>query len=182
MILGDDFSDPTLWTLGQVPDGTMALGVGELTLAVSRPRGQLFSLREDTILDDFYLEVTASPSICRQADEYGVKLRVSPSLEYFRFALTCDGRARVDRYYQEIASSPRPPAYFGAVPPGAPSSSRLGVWALGPEMRFFANGEFLYSLRDASLQSGEIGLYARSAGEEMLTVNFSALAVYQALP
>jgi hypothetical protein len=182
LIFSDDFSDPENWALGRTPDGNIALGVGELTLAVSRARGQLFSLRQDTDLEDFYAELTASPSICRGADEYGLMIRVSPSLEFFRFALTCDGRARLDRYYGGTASSPHPPDYFGVVPPGAPSRSRLAVWALGREMRFYANGEFLFSVRDASLRNGTLGLYARAAGEEMMTVNFSELAVYEALP
>jgi hypothetical protein len=182
LIFSDDFSDPQNWALGRAPDGNIALGVGELTLAVSRARGQLYSLRQDTSLEDFYAELTASPSICRGADEYGLMIRVSASLEFFRFALTCDGRARVDRYYNGVASSPHPPDYFGAVPPGAPSRSRLAVWALGPEMRFYANGEYLFSVRDGSLGSGTLAPYARAAGEEMMTVNFSELAVYQPLP
>jgi hypothetical protein len=182
LLLSDDFDDPAQWRLGRMPEGSMALGVGELTLAVARPGGQLYSLRQDTSLGNFYLEVTASPSICRGEDEYGVMLKVSPSLEFFRFALTCDGRARVDRYYHGVASAPQPPAYFGAVPPGAPSRSRLGVWALGREMRFYANGEYLFSVSDPSLPAGSLALYARAAGEEMLTVNFSELEVYEALP
>ena len=109
-------------------------------------------------------------------------IRVSPSLELFRFALTCDGRARVDRYYREVASSPQPLEYFGAVPPGAPSRSLLAVWALGREMRFYANGEYLFSVRDSTLAGGSLGLYARAAGDGALTVNFSELSVYEPLP
>lgn len=182
LIFNDDFNEPELWTLGRGPDGTMAIGVSELTLAVSRARGQLISLRRDIELEDFYIEVTASPSICRGADEYGIVLRVTPSQEFFRFALTCDGRARVDRYFRGQASSPQPLEYFGAVPPGAPSRSRLAVWLLGREMRFYANGEYLFSVSDPSLPAGKLGLYARANGEEMVTVNFSDLSVYEALP
>jgi hypothetical protein len=182
LIINEDFSDSTMWSLGRQPDGNIALGMSELTLAVSRPRGQLISLRQDTTLEDFYVEVTANPSICRGEDEYGILVRVSPSSEFFRFALTCDGRARVDRYFQEQASSPQPLAYFGVIPPGAPSRSRLAVWSYGREMRFYANEQYLFSVTDGSLLSGGLGLYARAASEEMLTVNFSGLAIYEALP
>ena len=72
--------------------GSVALGKNELSLGVSQPPGYLFSLRRGTTLDDFYIEITASPSICRGKDEYGLLLRVSPSSDFFRFGLTCGGR------------------------------------------------------------------------------------------
>lgn len=181
LILEDDFSDPALWTLGRVPAGNMALGVNELSLVVSKERGYLFSLRQGTSLGDFYAEITASPSICRGADEYGLLLRVSPSLEFFRFGLTCDGRARVDRLLSGLASAPQPPTASGAVPPGGPSVSRLAVWAVGKEMRFYANGEYLFSVRDPSLPSGGLGVFVRAAGEDSVTVNFSDLSVYEVI-
>jgi hypothetical protein len=182
LVINDNFDNPETWTLGKVPDGSMALGLDELTLAVSRHRGQLVSLRQDTQFEDFYLEVTASPSICQEADEYGIMLRVSSLQEFFRFSLTCDGRARVDRYYRDIASSPHPPEYFGVIPPGAPSSSRLGVWVSGPEMRFYANGSYLFSIRDSTIPSGGLGLYARALSSNSMTVNFSEFKIYEALP
>ena len=182
LVINDNFNNPETWTLGKLPDGNMGLGLDELTLVVSRHRGQLFSLRQDTQLEDFYFEVTASPSICHEADEYGVMLRVSPSQEFYRFSLTCDGRARVDRYYRDVASSPHPPEYFGVIPPGAPSSSRMGIWARGPDMRFYANGNYLFSVRDSTIPTGGLGLYARATSGDSMTVNFSDLKIYEVLP
>ncbi len=178
-ILADDFTDPEKWMLGRTGAGSIALGKNELTLAVSQERGYLFSLLQDATLSTFYLEITASPSICRGADEYGVLLRVSPGLDFFRFSLTCNGQARVDRLLGSYASSPAPPSFNGAVPPGAPSSSRLGVWAQGKEMRFYANAQYLFTVRDSSLTSGAIGVFARAAGADAVTVNFSELVVYE---
>jgi hypothetical protein len=181
LLLADDFSQPELWSLGRMHAGTMALGINELTLAVSQARGYLFSLRSGPDLGDFYLEINASPSICRGEDAYGLLLRVTASLEFFRFGLSCNGYARLDRVYQEQASSPQPPLMNGAIPPGAPSSSRLGVWARGREMRFYANGEYLFSVRDPTLSSGSLGVFVRAAGPDMVTVNFSDLVVYEVL-
>jgi len=179
LIFADDFNDPAQWSLGVIPAGSMALGVDELSLVVSRPRGYLFSLRQGTSLGDFYAELTASPSICRAADEYGLLLRVSPSLDFFRFGLTCDGQARLDRFLNGAASAPQPPTPSGAVPPGAPSQTRMAVWARGREMRFYANGQYLFSVNDPSLPSGGLGVFARAAGEDMVSVSFSRLEVYE---
>ncbi|MBN1669054.1 MAG: hypothetical protein JW862_18315, partial [Anaerolineales bacterium] len=131
---------------------------------------------------DFYLEITASPSLCREADEYGLLLRVSPALDFLRFALLCTGQARLDRYTSGQATSPIPPTVSGVVPPGAPSTSRLGVWAVGKELRFYANGQFLFSARESVLLSGGLGVFARSVSSDTLTVNFSDLSVYSASP
>jgi len=67
----------------------------------------------------------------------------------------------------------------GAIPPGAPSTSRLAVWAKGKEMRFYANGEYLFTVSDRSLASGNLGVFIRSAGEDDVTVSFSDLIIRQ---
>jgi hypothetical protein len=182
LIFSDDFSRLDQWSIGKVPAGRIAQGKNELTLAVTQPKGYLYSLRQGTKLDDFYVELTASPSICRGADEYGLLVRVSPNIEFFRFALTCNGKARLDRFLNMQASSPQPARPNAAVPPGAPSSSRLAVWAVGNELRFFVNGVFLFAARDPGLLSGTIGVFVRAGSQEPVTVNFSDLKVYEGLP
>lgn len=179
ILLSDDFSDPGAWTLRKSTQASAALGVNELTLVLHQPEGYLYSLRREPLLDDFYLEITASPNLCRDADEYGLLLRVSPSLDFYRFSLSCNGQARLDKYFQGVASSPQPWVISGAIPPGAPSISRLAVWARGKEIRFFVNEEYLFTIQDPSLGSGTIGVFIRSGGENDLTVSFSDLVVRQ---
>lgn len=178
VLFSDDFSDPSPWTLTQTSTSSIALGNYALTLALDQPGGYLYSLRKEPLLSDFYLEITASPSLCRGADEYGLLLRVSPALEFYRFSLACDGRVRLDKFYKGKASSPQPWALSGSVPPGAPSTSRIAVWAKGKEMRFYINQEYQFSIKDPSLPSGTIGVFIRSAGDNAVTVSFSDLVVY----
>jgi len=179
-IFSDDFLKPELWSLGRSGPGSAALGVSELSLVVSQPRGYLYSLRQETALSDFYLEITASPSICRGADEYGLLVRLVSTQDFLRFGLNCRGEARLDRLSGGEASSPFPPEISGAVPPGAPSTSRLSVWALGKELRFYVNGQYLFTVSDPVLQVGGLGVYARTSGDDSMTVNFSDLDVYEA--
>ena len=179
LIFSDDFSDPAPWTLGRRQAGSAALGKNELSIAVTQPKGYMFSIRPEPVLSDFYLEITASPSICRGEDQYGLLLRFSSDANYYRFALTCDGRTRLDRIYQGNASAPQAPIYSGAVPPGAPSISRLAVQAKGKEMNFYINNEYQFTIRDGTLTKGSIGVFARAAGQDAMTVNFSDLAVYE---
>ena len=179
ILLSDDFVEPGPWTLSNTAQASAALGVNELTLVLHQPDGYLYSLRSEPLLDDFYLEITASPNLCRDTDEYGLLLRVSPSLEFYRFSLSCNGQARLDKYFQGTASSPQPWVMSGAIPPGAPSSSRLAVWAKGKELSFFVNEEHLFTIQDPSLSSGSLGVFIRSGGENDLTVSFSDLVIRQ---
>jgi hypothetical protein len=63
LILDNDFSVAQEWSLGRSQTGSIALGVNELTLAVSKERGYLYSLYQEHTFGDFYTEITASPSI-----------------------------------------------------------------------------------------------------------------------
>jgi hypothetical protein len=69
--------------------------------------------------------------------------------------------------------------YSGAVPPGAPSISRLAVYAQGKEMRFYINDLYQFTVRDGTMLKGTISVFARAAGEDTMTVNFSDLDVYE---
>ncbi len=179
LLFTDEFTEPNQWTTGQTGSGRISLGPNELTLAINRTKGYLYSLRQGTNLTDFYLEITANPTLCRAGDEYGLLLRVSPGLDFYRFALTCYGQARVDRLYQGKASSPQGLTPNGAIPRGAPSQSTLAVLAQGKQLHFFVNGEYQFSVNDPTWSGGSLGVFARAAGDNAVTVNFRDLKVYQ---
>jgi len=179
IILQDDFSDPSMWALGQTETSSAAIGNDNLSLVLNQPGGYLFSLRKEPILDDFYLEITTNASLCKGTDEYGLLLRVTPSLDFYRYSLSCNGQVRLDKYYQGRATSPQPWMMSGAVPPGAPSKSRLGVWAKDKELLFYVNDEYQFSVRDPSITAGSIGVFIRSDGDNTVSINFSDMVVHQ---
>jgi hypothetical protein len=182
VIFEDDFSDSNVWTLSQTQEGSIALGKNELTIAIGEMNAYLFSIREEPNLSNFYLEITASPSLCRNMDEYGVLFRVSPNIDYYRFSLSCNGQVRLDRVSQGQASSPQPWIMSGSVPPGAPSSARIGISANRADMSFFVNDYYQFSIHDPLLLSGGVGVFARSANKMAVTVNFSDLIAYEVNP
>jgi len=182
ILFEDDFSSQSGWTLTQSQAGSVAYGNNELTIAIAETNAYLFSIRENPTFSDFYLEITASPNLCKELDEYGVLFRVSPAIDYYRFSLSCNGQIRVDRIIGGQASSPQPWVLSGAVPPGAPSSSVLGISTVGEEMQFFVNGRYQFSIQDPLLTSGALGVFARSTNNQAVTVNFSNLIVYEVIP
>ncbi len=177
-LLEDPFTDQKSWFTGRTAIGSIAYGKGELTLAVSTARGALLSLRKTPSLGNFYLTVDALPSLCRDEDSYGLLLRASSNQDYYRLALTCSGRLRLERLKGAKIVVLQDWVSCGQIPPGGMMRSQVGVFAQGQELRIFINGEYQFSVRDPVWESGMLGVFARSSGETPLTVSFSNLVVY----
>ncbi len=176
VILTDDFSQPDEWNTATSNDGSAAISRNRLTLAVQSGI-YMISLRKDEILGNFYAEITAQPSLCRGGDEYGILVRAN-AVAYYRFALVCNGTERAERFSTRTRVLLQPVMPSGDVPPGSPGEVRIGIWAYGPNLRFFLNGRYQFSVNDKSYASGTIGVFAHSAGDTPVTVTFSNLVVY----
>jgi hypothetical protein len=175
IILEDDFSDETLWDIASSDQATSAINNNRLILSAQRGIYML-SLRREIILSDYYVEITAQPSLCKGEDNYGLLIRAS-SATYFRFVLACDGTVRAERYSSGNRLVIQKPEASGDVPRGAPGEVRIGVWAYGKEMRLFLNGRFQFSIIDPSFPSGTIGVFVRSVGETPVVVSFKDLVI-----
>lgn len=178
-IFQDEFDDPTPWQLGSTTSGNIAFGTDEITLSLQVPDSFLTTYRDQPIIDNFFLELTANPNLCHGADEYGILFRAAPPASFYRFSISCDGRTRLDRIVNGSASSPQPWITSAAIPSGAPSISILGIRANGNEMEFYINNQFHFSISDPILLSGQIGLFIRSTGDNMVSVSFSDLVIYE---
>lgn len=180
LILSDDFSPSTAWSTTRNEIGSIAFGNNELTLAVTQRRSRLYTLRTAPRLDDFYLEITSTASLCRAGDTYGLLLRAAGAQDFYRLLIGCDGRVRFERVIRGTASPLQDWQFSGQVPPGAPLSLRLGVWAEGSILRVFINNEMQFEVSDSIWTSGQLGLFAASAGNVPLSVSFSDLKIYHA--
>jgi len=183
VLFKDDFTNTSNW-LGQMRQARSSVTLEEksLTIAITQPKTQLSSIHSQLALTDFYLEITTIANLCSDQDEYGLILRMNSNADLFRFTLSCNGQVRLARVYQGKTSFPQPWMFSGAVPRGAPGQSRLGVWALGKEMRFFINDEFQFAIQASNSTTGQIGIFARAAGENPISITFSDLVIYKVLP
>jgi hypothetical protein len=173
--LNDDFSDDSIWDVATSNQGSAAISRNRLTLVV-QPGYYLASMRHKVTVSDFYAEITARPSLCRGEDNYGLIVRGVGS-SFYRFVLACNKQIRAER----ISGGIRLPIY-DPVPsgdaPAAPGEVRIGVWAVGGDMRLFLNGRYQFSVIEKTFPSGGLGVFVRSAGDTPATVTFSDLAVY----
>jgi hypothetical protein len=183
VLFKDDFTNLNNW-LGQMhqANGSVTMEDTSVTISIAQPRTQLSSIHSQLVLSDFYLEITTKANLCSNQDEYGLILRMNSSADLLRFTLSCDGQVRIALVCQGKTSFPQPWTFSGAVPRGAPGQSRLGVWSLGKEMRFFINDEFQIAIQVSNSSNGQIGVFARAAGENPVSISFSDLVVYKVLP
>lgn len=173
--LSDDFSDKSLWDTATSDQGSAAVSRNGLTLVV-QPGYYLSSMRHKVIVTDFYAEVTARPSLCRGDDNYGLIVRGVGS-SFYRFVLACNGQIRAERISGGIRLPIQTPVPSGDAPP-APGEVRIGVWAVGGDMRLFLNSRYQFSVMERTFPSGGLGVFVRSAGNTPTTVTFSELKVY----
>jgi hypothetical protein len=181
LLLEDDFSDETAWSLISSSDTTVNISENEIHLSLNDDRQVLISTRTEPVFNDFYAEITASASFCRGTDEYGFVVRASEDGHY-RFALACNGSAKVDRLLGDSVSRQAGWLANPVVPSFAPSTVRLGVWGRGSQLHFFVNDVFLFSVNDTQLWRGTLGVFVHTSGDGDVSVNFSDLKVWALTP
>ncbi|GAB4450866.1 MAG: hypothetical protein OHK0041_13270 [Anaerolineales bacterium] len=176
LVLSDDFSNASAWDTASSAQASAAVSRNRLTL-VAEPGVYLASMNREATLGNFYVEITARPSLCRGEDSYGVIIRSSGSA-FYRFTLTCSALVSAERIRNNVRLTMQPPVASGDAPPGAPGEVRIGVWAAGSEMRLFLNGRYQFSISDPSSLAGAFGVFVKGAGDTPVSVTFSDLTVY----
>jgi hypothetical protein len=176
ILLEDHFSNKSVWDTAASEHGSASIERNRLTLA-AQPGYYLASMRRELPLTDFYAEITARPSLCRGEDTYGLVVRGVGS-SFYRFVLSCNRHVHAERISGGTRLGIYEPVPSGDAP-AAPGEVRMGIWAVGPEMRLFLNGRFQFSVSDPSFPGGALGVFVRSAGETPATVSFFDLAVYE---
>ena len=179
VILEDNFTSPSGWPSTETNRTRVAVENGRLNLFTDVPGALVLAPRNAPSVSDFYAQVSASPNLCEGEDEYGLMLRINSAGDHYRFALSCDGRARVERVLNGAVSVPVDWQVFPNVPSVAPSNVTLSVWASGSELRFFVDDALLFSTNDTVIYVGRVGAFIRARGEGPLTVSFSDLSIYE---
>ena len=178
LILADNFSSPSPWPDTATNNTRVGVENNRLNLYSNISGALLLAPRNAPVIGDFFMEVTASTSLCDGNDEYGLMLRITSTGDHYRFALSCDGRAKIERVLNGAVSMPLEWQAFPVVPAMAPSIVRLSIWASNSEMRFFVNDVLLFTANDTVLYSGRVGAFIRTRSNGPVSVSFSDLMIY----
>jgi len=178
LLFSDSFDQPDLWSTSIDSQAKAIMRDNKLILSIS---GQgplpITSLRSQPLLMDFYAEANVTLSLCGGKDQFGMIFRAVGN-NYYRFAVSCDGQARFERSLSSLSAPLIDWQPSGDAPSAAPAQVKLGVWAVGNEMRFFLNDHYQFVVRDPVLHSGALGFFAFVNGSTPITASFSDLSVY----
>jgi hypothetical protein len=180
-LFSDTFETLGAWLNSQDANGNVIVKGGAITLAVKSSKGSLFSFRQDTDLSDFYLETTASVSLCKEDDQIGVLFREQGAQSYYRVVISCQGTIALQ---QVVGSTPTFLSNWSPsaeIQPGLWKPLKIGVWAYGKLMRIYVNDQLQAEVTRDTFKDGAIGFYARAAADTPLTVSFSQLTVYKVM-
>lgn len=175
IILTDSFTRASLWDTATSDEASAEVLNGQINLA-AESSVFMYSLRHNLTADNFYVEITATPNLCRGEDTYGVLIRAN-AVAYYRFALSCDGSVSAERNSGNKRQILQSSVASGDAPHGAPGQVRIGVWAAGTQMRLFLNDHFQFSITDATYPSGTVGVFVNSASSNPIIVSFSDLTI-----
>lgn len=182
LILRDDFEESDSWVLSTTTSSSAGIANGHLTMSISRPEGYFFTSRSQPFLGNFYLEVTANTNLCADDDFYGVLFRFTGTENYYRFGVTCNGSAKLDRVFRGVLNNIQTAVSNGVISRGSMGSNKLGVWVFNREMRFYVNDILIFSLDDSALFDGFVGVFVRATGNSAVSTNFSDLSIWELNP
>jgi hypothetical protein len=177
LLFADSFNKPADWDTSISDRASAIIDRNRLLLSLG---GQgplsISSMRSQPPLLDFYAEATATISLCSGRDQYGMVFRAGQG--FYRITLNCSGQVRLERG----ASGTITPLLLwlnsGDVPSGPPGDVKIGVWAMGSELRIYLNDHFQFSSSDPNPQAGRLGFYVFANSTQPVTVAFSDLSVY----
>lgn len=180
VIYYDDFSPETagLWLLEQDDLGAATLNGEQLMISVLSPNTVQYTTLQEQEFSDFELEIDATLVEGAPNSTYGALFRMQDSGEFYRYELMSDGHYIVERHDGDNVWTRLIDdwTYSEAVSTGQ-NTNRLKIVAKGPNISFFANGEFLQEIIDTSLSSGYIGLDAGTFGTDLTLVSFDNLVL-----
>jgi hypothetical protein len=179
LLFTDSFNQPDMWDQSEVSYASATVTRNKLILSIS---GQgpvhIASLRKQPVLEDFYAEATVTLSLCGSKDQFGMIFRAAPGENDYRFTVRCDGQVRLERRLSGSTSPLNAWQPSGDAPGAAPADVKLGVWAVGGELRFFLNDHLQFIHRDPVLHAGTLGFFVFASGTTPITSSFSDLSVY----
>ncbi len=184
--LGDPSFKDTLagtnnWYLLDTANTRFSAGEKSIILTTSSPgQNDEWGISNVPPIKDFYLEFlfeTTEP--CSGLDRYGMIFRAPDPNQGYVFGFSCDGRYKLYKWdgksYQAIQEWKNSPH----IKSGAGQTNRLGVYAVGNNLKLYANGQFLSEYTDDSFSEGRFGVFIGADETENFQVNLDEVAYWK---
>jgi hypothetical protein len=128
---------------------------------------------------DFILEIEATQLAGGQESSFGVFFRMQSAQEFYRFDITGNGRYTIERHNANGTWSRFVEDWptSTAIKQGYNVTNLLRIYAEGPAIAVYANGELLHQFNDSAYTEGDIALTGGTFGQPGLSVSFDNLVV-----
>jgi hypothetical protein len=180
----DTFENASNWPIYSDEDVEMRI--------TEENRLRMTSLQADTweswmvsrpILENFYLEVIASPGECSGFDRYGLMARAaSNASRQYLFGLTCDGKYSFRIWNGEAFVMLVPWTANSAINTGEEATNRLVLLAEGSSFTLYVNGEPLNTIQDDTFAEGTFGLFIAGLVTDNFNVWFEEVSYWELPP
>lgn len=181
----DKFADSLNWPL--YDDEHVHMGIkaeGGLQMIALRPEKWDSWMLSQPVLNDFYMEVTATPGKCSGLDRYGLLARAQVKKGTvsgaYVFGFSCDGQYSLRKWDGKSFSALVGWTSNSLILKGPSQANRLGIMAKGSQLSLYANGGLLTQVEDTSFDSGSFGLFIASANTPNFTLVVSEVDTWKA--
>jgi hypothetical protein len=177
----DKFASATNWNIGSDEHAAIELRDGTLRMtALNADKYEAMRLA-NPVLDDFYLEVTARTGDCSGFDRYGLLARTPGfnPIQGYLFGFTCDGRYSL-RIFDGVSFTILIPWIQSEdILSGSNQTNKLGFYALGQQIKLYANDKLLMETQDDRFSGGYFGLFIGAFSTPGFTVSISDVKYWE---
>jgi len=131
-------------------------------------------------IQDFYLEMEVKTGpVCGGFDSYGMVVRAPDYDTGYIFGVTCNGSYRLYQWDHGYFKSIQPYTSTKYLKVGAYKTNRLGIMAVGDNLRLYINGYFIAEYTNDWFDRGQFGLMIGPNQTQNFTVAVPQIALWQ---
>lgn len=162
----DGFADSSNWPLYTDDHVSFVIKNNELNMTAFNPDYWEGWMLTWPVIEDNYLEMTATFRTCAGKDRFGMVSRatkVSEEYEGYFFGITCDGRYSLRIWSGDKFTTLVDWTESDFINSGPNAGNRIGLLAKGDRLAMYANGNLLQEIQNNSFSSGKFGVFIGAA-------------------
>jgi hypothetical protein len=177
LVYEDDFSDPgSGWDDAFDRYTTKQYGNNKYYIEVTTSNLVAWGLANRDVAD-FRLEVNAGQEAGPANNGYGILFRFQDRNNFYRFDISGDGYFLLSKFHDGEWVTLVPWTASSAINLGQ-VNNRLGVEAVGSQIRIYANSTLLAEVKDDTLTHGNFGFFANTFSDPNLIVSYDDIKLW----
>ena len=169
----DTFKNGANWSLYEDQHVSFSVNNNTLKMVALNPEHWDGFMLSWPVVSDSYLEMKATSKNCSGLDRYGLVVRstnTDKGYTGYLFGISCDGRYSLRSWDGEEFTTLINWTESEFIKAGSNETNRIGFWAKGANLSFYANGNLLGKTNDNTYKEGKFGVFIGSINTQDFTV------------